>query len=115
MFIDLSQYSVYLAPGATDMRKQMASLAVLVQEQLQQNPFSKSLFLFCNRKRNLLKILYWDRNGFCVWAKRLETHQFPWPQSKKQAVQLDLAQLQMLLSGIDFFHAHDSVTYESVG
>jgi len=114
MFIDLRQYSIYLRPGPTDMRKQIASLATLVQESLELDPFSKSLFLFSNKSRNLIKILYWDKTGFCLWSKRLEKHQFPWTESQERGICLNPAQLQMLLSGIDFFHAHQPVHYESV-
>lgn len=114
MFIDLSQYSIYLRPGATDMRKQITSLAALVQESLELDPFSKSLFLFSNKSRNLIKILYWDTTGFCLWSKRLEKHQFPWTESQERGICLQVSQLQMLLAGIDFFQAHEPVYYESV-
>lgn len=114
MFIDLNQYSIYLRPGATDMRKQIASLASLVQESLELDPFSKSLFLFSNKKRNLIKILYWDHTGFCLWSKRLEKYQFPWTESEDREIALNSSQLQMLLAGIDFFQAHQPVYYESV-
>ena len=67
MFVDLSQVKIFVKPGATDLRKQQAGLSVVVQNILQADPFTGSLYLFCNRKRNLLKILYWERNGFCVW------------------------------------------------
>ena len=65
---------VYLATGVTDMRKSINTLSILVAEQMDLDPLSGHLFAFCNRKRDTLKILYWDRNGFCLWHKRLEQH-----------------------------------------
>ena len=59
---------VYLACGVTDMRKSIDTLAVLAAEQLRQDPLSGHLFGFCNRKRDTVKLLYWDRNGFCLWT-----------------------------------------------
>jgi transposase len=70
---------VYLVLGNTDMRKAINGLSILVESHLQLDPFSGHLFVFCNRRRNILKILYWDRNGFCLWQKRLEKHDFKWP------------------------------------
>ena len=71
---------IYLAVGSTDMRKAINGLSILVQDELALDPLSGHLFAFCNRKRNMVKILYWDRNGFCLWHKRLEKHHFTWPR-----------------------------------
>lgn len=65
-----AQTKVYLAVGNTDMRKSINGLSILVEEYLEMNPFSGHLFAFCNRRRNMIKILYWDRNGFCLWHNR---------------------------------------------
>jgi len=65
---------VYLALGATDMRKAINGLSVLVEQAMDLDPFSGDLFVFCNRRHTILKILYWDANGFCLWHKRLEEH-----------------------------------------
>ncbi|MDA3809026.1 MAG: IS66 family insertion sequence element accessory protein TnpB [Spirochaetaceae bacterium] len=81
MILNLDKLNIYVKPGATDMRKQINGLSVIVQEELEKGPFSGSLFLFCNKTRKLLKILYWDRNGFCLWLKRLEKDKDPWPQA----------------------------------
>ena len=70
---------IYLAVGSTDMRKAINGLSILVEDELALDPLSGHLFAFCNRKRNMVKILYWDRNGFCLWHKRLEKHHFTWP------------------------------------
>ena len=61
---------VYLAVGTTDMRKQINGLSILVQETMELDPFSGSVYVFCNRQRSIVKALYWDRNGFCLWQKR---------------------------------------------
>jgi transposase len=78
MFLPL-QTKVYLAVGRTDMRKSINGLSILVDEVLEMNPFSGHLFAFSNRRRNMIKILYWCRNGFCLWQKRLEKDRFRWP------------------------------------
>ncbi len=72
---------VYLCRDTVDFRKGINGLAVLVEETLQLDPFSEHLFVFCNRRRNRIKILYWERNGFCLWQKRLERDRFAWPFS----------------------------------
>ena len=72
MILDFSRYRFFVRPGVTDLRKAINGLTVLVQNEMKNDPFSKSLFLFCNRQRKLLKIVYWDVNGFCLWQKRLE-------------------------------------------
>jgi len=66
MLLSSAQTKVYLALGNTDMRKAINGLSILVQESMDIDPFSGHLFVFCNRKRNIIKILYWDRNGFCL-------------------------------------------------
>ena len=63
------------------MRKQINGLALIVQEQMEMDPFQDALFVFCNGQRRILKALYWDRTGFCLWMKRLEKHRFPWPRN----------------------------------
>ena len=92
---------VYLATGATDLRKALDGLSILVAERLALDPFSGHLFAFCNRGRTNIKILYWDRNGFCLWQKRLERHHFTWPQSEVHVLDLDPRQLAWLIDGLD--------------
>ncbi len=79
MILKESGLRVFLAPGFTDMRKAINGLSVLVDD-LDLDPFSGHLFVFCNRRQTMVKILYWDRNGFCLWHKRLEKHRFNWPR-----------------------------------
>ena len=114
MIIDLSEYQFYLKPGITDMRKAINGLTLLIQNQMNHSPFSKSLFLFCNKARKNLKIIYWDNNGFCLWQKKIEKQKFPWPQTKEEALEITYDQLKMLLSGIDFFNAHKKLSYSRV-
>ena len=106
--------SVYVAVGCTDMRKSINGLSILVEQAMDLNPFSGDLFVFCNRLRNIVKILYWDRNGFCLWHKRLEKDRFQWPQSVDDVVNIDQRQLQWLLSGLDIAEAHGQLYYQVV-
>ena len=114
MILDLSDVRIFVKPGPTDMRKQINGLSVLVEEQLEMDPFSGSLFLFCNRARRLIKIVYWDRTGFCLWVKRLEQDKFPWPANKKEACEISIEEFKLLLKGIDFWKAHKNLEYTSV-
>ena len=114
MFIDWSRTRVFVRPNHTDMRKQSFGLSVLVTEELEQDPFSGSLFLFCNRKRTILTGLYWDGTGFWLLGKKLEKHQFPWPHDERAVAEITVEQLKWLLEGIDFFHAHKPVAYSHI-
>ncbi len=93
---------VWLAAGVTDMRRGMDGLAALVQEKLAADPFSGHVFLFRGRRGHLVKLLWWDGDGLCLFAKRLERGRFVWPQATEGAVHLSGAQLSMLLEGIDW-------------
>jgi len=108
---------VYLATGHTDMRKAINGLSILVQGHMALDPFAGHLFAFCNRRRSMVKILYWDRNGFCLWQKRLERHKFVWPKSRQQVLALDGRQLHWLLEGLDIqqTRAHKSLHYSMTG
>lgn len=96
-----SQTRVWLVLGATDMRKAINGLSLIVADQLDLDAFSGQLFAFCNRGRNIIKILYWDRNGFCLWQKRLEKHLFAWPESEDEVMELGSRELKWLLDGLD--------------
>ena len=91
---------IYLAMGPTDMRKGFDGLSMLAQEVLKQEPFSGHLFVFRGKRGDLVKVLYWDGQGFCLFAKRLEKGRFVWPITKEGSVTLTPAQLSMLLEGI---------------
>lgn len=94
---------IYLSTAPTDMRKGFDSLAALVRESLGYDPLGGHLFLFVGRQRDRLKILYWDKDGFAVWYKRLEagTYRLPAPKSCGASVELKASELAMLLAGID--------------
>jgi transposase len=93
---------VWLAAGATDMRKGFDGLAALIQEKLAENPFSGHVFVFRGRRGDRVKLLWWDGDGLCLLAKRLERGRFIWPQAEGGTVHLTAAQLSMLLEGIDW-------------
>ena len=93
---------VWLAAGATDMRKGFDGLAASVQTQLSEDPFSGHLFVFRGRRGDRLKILWWSGDGLCLFYKRLEQGRFVWPQARSGSVSLTSAQLSMLLEGIDW-------------
>jgi len=114
MIIDLSKVKIFVRPGNTDLRKAVNGLSAIVQNDIKQDPFSGSVYLFCNRERKLLKAVYWDKTGFWLSQKRLEKNKYPWPCDEKEARELTLEELQMLLAGIDFFKAHKEVFYNKV-
>jgi len=111
-----SNMRVFLAPGSTDMRKAINSLSILVEASLRVDPFSGHLFVFCNQGRTILKILYWDRNGFCLWQKRLEKHRFQWPQNRDEVMEIGARELSFILEGLDIgsVHPHGSLRYSTV-
>jgi transposase len=76
--------------------------------------YNGNLYLFCNRYRNRLKILYWDKNGYCLWLKRLEKDKFPWPKNEGEVREITIEKLKMLLSGIDFFKAHKNINFSNI-
>lgn len=108
---------VYLALGSTDMRKSINGLAVLTEECLQLNPLSSHLFVFCNRQRDKLKILYWHNNGFWLFYRRLEKQRFYWPTASDSAsVQITPRELLWLLEGLDISRvtAHKRLHYSAI-
>ena len=111
-----SSIKVFLAPGPTDLRKSIDGLSILVENQMELNPFSEYLFAFCNRKRTTVKILYWERNGFCLWMKRLESQRFQWPQSDVASIAISDRELTWLLDGLPIRQtkAHRELHFSSV-
>jgi len=107
--------AVFVRPGRTDMRKAINGLAAIVEQDLGLDPLAEgALYLFCNGGRRIMKALYWDATGFCLWQKRLEKHRFPWPQTQEVVKTISIEQLRMLLGGIDFWHAHERLEYHHV-
>jgi transposase len=109
---------VYLYAGVADMRKSIDGLSVLVEQGMALSPFSTAVFVFANRRRDKVKLLLWERNGFVLWYKRLEKQRFCWPRDTGDAVsvQLSLAELNYLLDGLDIFNnqPHKTLNYRSV-
>jgi transposase len=93
---------IWLACGVTDLRNGFDGLAGLVQTRLSEDPFSGQLFVFRGRRGDRVKMLWFDGEGLCLFAKRLERGKFVWPQATSGSVHLSSAQLSMLLEGIDW-------------
>ena len=106
MFIIDPSARVWIIPGKTDMRKAVNGLSGIVRNQLELDPLNGQYYVFCGRKRDIIKILYWDRNGYGLWYKRLEEDRFRWPRTAEEARAISGEQLTWLLSGLDWEKAH---------
>lgn len=115
MMLPAQSHRVFLAVGNTDMRKSINGLSIMVEQIMDQNPFTGDLFVFCNRRRNMIKILFWDRNGFCIWHKRLEEHRFTWPRTREEVITIGAKELEWLLAGLDYTSAHKQLRYSAAG
>jgi len=109
---------VYLCRDPVDLRKSIQGLSVLVEQELGLDPFAPRLFVFCGRRRDKIKILYWERSGFVLWYKRLEKARFAWPSRDADEAGLVMTgrELNWLLDGLDVFRMrpHETLRYESV-
>ncbi|MFQ7401333.1 MAG: IS66 family insertion sequence element accessory protein TnpB, partial [Neglectibacter sp.] len=103
---------VYIACGYTDLRKGIDGLATMVQQQFELDPFTNTLFLFCGRKRDRIKGLYWERDGFILLYKRLEQGAYQWPRSEVEVKMLMPQQYRWLMEGLKIEQpkAHKAVT-----
>lgn len=109
---------VYLCSQTVDFRKSIAGLSLLVEQTLRLDPFAPALYVFSNRKRDKVKILYWEKNGFCLWYKSLEKERFKWPDDlSTQTYSMNGEQLNWLLDGFDLWRnkPHQKLHYKSVG
>ncbi len=104
---------IFLYRQACDLRRSFDRLAVMVQEQLQEDPLSGDLFVFINRRRNILKALYWDRDGYALWQKRLEVGCFPLPEGEHN--QLKRVELVHILEGVKVSGVKQLPRYERLG
>ena len=93
---------IWLAAGVSDMRRGYNALATQAEKVLQEDPYSGHLFVFRGRRGDLLKIIWWDAQGACVFSKRLGRGRFVWPAAKEGKVLLSASQMTMLLEGIDW-------------
>ena len=112
-----NEMRVHLCRDVVDFRKQIRGLSVLVEEELELDPFSSHLFAFCNRRRDHVKLLLWERNGFVLWQKKLEADRFPWPRDHRtEVIELKGREPNWLLDGMDVFalKPHGLRRYETV-
>ncbi len=108
---------VHLCREPVDFRKAINGLSALVAEELELDPFSASVFAFCNRRHDQVKLLFWERNGFVLWQKRLEKDRFPWPSpADEKVLAVTGRELNWLLDGIDVFRLrpHEALKFSSV-
>lgn len=107
---------VFLCTHPIDFRKGIVGLAALVEGELGSNPFSGQLFVFTNRRRDKVKILYWEHNGFCLWQKRLEQERFHWLKESEATMTVTGQQLNWLLDGYDItrMKGHKKLDYSFV-
>jgi len=109
---------VFLCVEPADFRKSITGLSLLVEQSLELNPFDTTMYVFVNRKRDKIKILLWEKNGFVLWYKRLEKQRFKWPSDSDSAtITLNGEQLNWLLDGFDLWRnqPHESLYFSSVG
>jgi transposase len=108
---------VYLCVAATDLRKQAASLALLVEQGLKRDVFAPALYVFSNARRDRIRILYWERNGLVLWSKRLESERFIWPRiADEDTVSMSGAELNRLLDGFDVWaRGHRELALKRIG
>lgn len=111
----LLPHQVYLCLTPTDMRKSFDSLAALVRDELKSDPFSGSLFVFFSRRKDRMKLLYWDQDGFMIWMKRLERGTYPFPlaqvNSDASSRSITVTELNLILAGIDLDSAQRRPRY----
>lgn len=107
----MPEMKVYLANGATDMRKSYDGLARLVKDDMGKDFFKGELFVFMSKHKDRVKMLYWDRNGFCLWSKRLEKGGFRQTLLQGKVAILQMQELHFLLEGIDLTHRNRLKTF----
>ena len=111
----LSEHPVVHGGLTIDFRKSIGSLSVIVEQGLGRTPFDGSLYAFINQKRDRLKILYWHRNGFCLWYKRLEAQKFSWPHASLPdvAISINAKEIEWLIDGFDLWahQPHRTLNY----
>lgn len=115
MLRPLNTAQVYLYAEPVDMRKSINGLSILVEQEMRLSPMDEALFVFCNRGRDKIKLLCWEKNGFIVWYKRLERQRFRWPKAG-ETLSLSGQELNWLLDGFDIFNnqPHSRLTVDSV-
>jgi transposase len=113
----VGELEIYICRDPVDFRMGINGLSVFVEGTLKYDPFSRNLFCFVNKRRNQIKVLYWQRTGFCLWLKRLEAERFKWPfHLEGSVVALTDVQFRWLLDGLDLKHLkpHRALEYRTV-
>jgi transposase len=113
MFFPEGQIRVHVYGQPVDMRKSFDGLSALTQHVLKEDPLSGALFVFINRRATQMKVLYFDRSGFCVWAKRLEAGRFLSDWQQVHTRQMDWTQFKLLLEGIELIKQRKRYRYEA--
>jgi len=107
--------SLYVHREPVDMRKSINGLSVIVQEEMGLDLNQSALFIFCNRRRTHMKILYFDESGFALWLKRLEGTKFPWPKRLDQdVISIDPKDMELLLEGVNVWTRFEKIHFETV-
>jgi transposase len=107
---------IYLHRAPVDMRRQIDGLAILARDIIKEDPLGGAMFAFINARRNKLKILVWERNGFILWYKRLERHHFHWPRVGDAVLTLTGAELNRLIDGYDvWMKPHEALHFSVLG
>lgn len=107
---------IYLYRPHIDFRRGIMGLALIIQDEMELNPFEKTLFLFCNKQRNKLKAIFWDRTGFVMWYKILEKDRFKWPSHlNEDNIAIDINKLRKFLNGLNPWQLpHQEIFYKKV-
>lgn len=105
---------VFIKTGFTDMRKQINGLSAIAEVSMVEPPLSGAYFVFCGKTRKIIKVLYWDATGFCLWQKRLEEATFPWPAADETPSEITRQQLRLALRGVNIFAEHKKLAYSNV-
>ena len=107
---------IFLISGITDMRKGVDRLVARIAETCTEDVFKGGYFLFCNRHRTTIKIIYWDRNGFCMWYKRLDKDKFWWPMNIDEVSKYDACKIRWVLDGLDpnEINGHKKLDYQII-
>jgi transposase len=113
----LPEHPVFIANFSVNMNKSIDGLCLIISGVLGKNPTEPGLYVFLNHARNRVKILYWERNGFCLWYKRLEKEKFKFPPQEGEIIRLEPRQLAWLLAGLDFtkLQGHQRLNYSIFG
>jgi transposase len=109
--------NIFLYRPFIDFRKSINGICEIVQEKMAFDPFSNYLFVFCNKKRDKLKVLYWDKTGFALWYKRLEKEKFRWPKKlEEENIAVTAKNFELFLSGLNPWelHPHEELKYKKV-